>query len=497
MFWRRIAVLFTLGLCLCGCAKEELKQIDVLFTADAEGFYWSRPEPRLQNRVAGGYAVLKNFLQKQEGNFLLFDGGSWFGTAPEGALTKGTYVAELAGSLPFSVATVTDKDFIYGWPSLRGIVRELPYPFVVSNLKLDNQIPWPLHDYQIRTVDGIKIAVFGLVNPGAINKNKSRLPGLRAENALKSAQEMTALLKEKGVDYIILLSSLGEADASGMGDTALAEEVEGIDLILSSNKSREKPETEQINQTLIVYPGSKLDSVARVRLLFDKNNRFHSSQFEDIPLLKETYGEDETLASLATERLAATRQKMNARLSEVEEEIPHGLAQESVLGNLLADCLHRWAKLDGVVLNADSIRSSFPAGILTEYDLYKTYPYGDNITFLTMKGRAFEQALESSLSAEDNFPQIAGFTVQYNPKAPAGKKIKRITLTNGRIVRPGETYRFAVTDHVLAGGFGHDDFIDSLEFKSTFVEARQIMRTCLIRQKKVQVPSLGRWKETK
>ena len=188
---------------------------------------------------------------------------------------------------------------------------------------------------------------------------------------------------------------------------------------------------------------------------------------------------------------------MNARLSEVEEEIPHGLAQESVLGNLLADCLHRWAKLDGVVLNADSIRSSFPAGILTEYDLYKTYPYGDNITFLTMKGRAFEQALESSLSAEDNFPQIAGFTVQYNPKAPAGKKIKRITLTNGRIVRPGETYRFAVTDHVLAGGFGHDDFIDSLEFKSTFVEARQIMRTCLIRQKKVQVPSLGRWKETK
>ena len=323
------------------------------------------------------------------------------------------------------------------------------------------------------------------------------MPGLRAENALKSAQEMTALLKEKGVDYIILLSSLGEADASGMGDTALAEEVEGIDLILSSNKSREKPETEQINQTLIVYPGSKLDSVARVRLLFDKNNRFHSSQFEDIPLLKETYGEDETLASLATERLAATRQKMNARLSEVEEEIPHGLAQESVLGNLLADCLHRWAKLDGVVLNADSIRSSFPAGILTEYDLYKTYPYGDNITFLTMKGRAFEQALESSLSAEDNFPQIAGFTVQYNPKAPAGKKIKRITLTNGRIVRPGETYRFAVTDHVLAGGFGHDDFIDSLEFKSTFVEARQIMRTCLIRQKKVQVPSLGRWKETK
>ena len=170
------------------------------------------------------------------------------------------------------------------------------------------------------------------------------------------------------------------------------------------------------------------------------------------------------------------------------------MAQESELGNLLADCLHRWAKLDGVVLNSDSIRSSLPAGRLTEYDLYKTYPYGDNITFLTIKGRAFERALEASLQAEDNFPQIAGFTVQYNPK---DKKIQRITLNNGRIVRSGDTYRFAVTDHILAGGFGHDEFIDSLEFKSTFVEARQIMRSCLIRQKKVQVPSLGRWKEVK
>ena len=47
-----------------GCVREELKTIDVFYTADAEGFYWSRPEPRLENREAGGYAVLKSFLDK-------------------------------------------------------------------------------------------------------------------------------------------------------------------------------------------------------------------------------------------------------------------------------------------------------------------------------------------------------------------------------------------------------------------------------------------------
>ena len=481
---------------LGGCSHEKLNTLDVFYTADVQGFYWSRPEPRFENREAGGYAVFKKFLQTQPAGFLLFDGGGWFGSVPEGTMTKGAFVAELAKTLPYTAATVSDKDLVYGWPSLRTIVRELPYPFVVSNLRLENKLPWPLHDYQIRTVKGIKVGIFGLIDAQAINKNKSRLLGLQALDALQTAQEMTALLREKGVDYIILLSSLGTTKEDGLGDRSLAEEVSGIDLILSSNKDRETAETEQVNNTFIVYPGSKLDSVGHITLSFDKNKQLKKVNFEDIPLLKETYGEDQTLATRAEELRAETRKKMNARVSEAASEIKTYLSKESPLGDLLAQCLYKWSKQDGAVLNSDSIRHSLPAGKLTEYDLYKMYPYGDNITFLTIKGASFTKALELSLNAKDNFPQIAGFTVTYT-ETPRGKKIRQITLENGRIVRPQETYRFAVTDHVLAGGFGHDGFIDSLEFKNTFVEARQIMRSCLARQKKVEAPKTNRWKNTK
>lgn len=493
---KRFAAVLAGLVLLGGCAREELTSVDVFFTADVQGFYWSRPEPRLDNREAGGYAVLKNFLQSREGEYLLFDGGSWFGSAPEGTMTKGAYVAELARTLPYTAGTISDKDLIYGWPSLRAIVREMPYPFVVANLRLENQIPWPMHDYQIRTVNGIKIGVFGLINPTNINKNKSRLPGLSAQDPVQAAKTMTALLHEKGVDYIILLSSLGDPEKTGVSDTSIAEEVSGINLILSSNKDRENAETDQINDTFIVYPGSKLDSVGLVRLLFDKNKQFRGQMFEDIPLLKDSFSEDAEIAERAASLRAETRKKMNARVAELPAQINTALAQESALGNLLTQCLYKWSRLDGAVLNSDSIRSSLPAGRLSEYDLYKAYPYGDNITFLTIKGAAFLNAMEASLNAKDNFPQIAGFTVSY-ADTPQGKKIRQITLDNGRIVRPQDTYRFAVTDHVLAGGFGHDGFIDSLEFKNTFVEARQIMRSCLARQKTVEAPALGRWKKVK
>ena len=480
-------------ICLALCACGERKTLDVFFAADVEGFYYSRPEPRLDNQPAGGYGVLKNFLQQRNTPFLLFDGGNWFGSSAEGTLSKGAYVPALVQEIPFTAGTVTTPDLVYGWPAARSIVKELNYPFVVANLRLDNQIPWPLHDYQIRTVDGIKIGIFGLMAPW--EKSQERLPGLTVLDPIEVAQQMTTLLKEKGVHVVIVLSSLGLGSATGGGNAALAAEVEGIDLILSSNQDSETPESELINRTHIVYPGAKLDSIGHLVLQFDKNNQLKNITFTDEPLLKDKYGEDETLAAQAAELLASTRKQMSRPLSKAAREIATSLTQQSPLGGLLAQCVHKFAKLDGAILNAASIRSSLPAGPVTEFDLYKTYPYGDNITFVTLKGAALTQALEASLNAPDNFPQIAGFTVQYVQTAN-GKRITRVTLDNGRIVRPENTYRVAVTDHILAGGFGHDEFINALEFKSTFVEARQIMRSCIVRQKTVEVPATkDRWKQ--
>ena len=230
---RRFGWVFLITLLALGCAREERSVIDVFFTADVQGFYYSRPEPRLDNQVAGGYGILKNYLQNRTTPYLLFDGGNWLGSSAEGTLFKGSYLPLLTQEIPFTAGTITDKDFVYGWPVARNIVKELKYPLVVANLRLENQIPWPLHDYQIRTVEGIKIGIFGIMDP--LEKNQSRLPGLSTLDPIETAQQMTAMLQEKGVDYIIVLSSLG---ISGGANTnfALATEVEGIDLILSSNQ---------------------------------------------------------------------------------------------------------------------------------------------------------------------------------------------------------------------------------------------------------------------
>lgn len=495
---RLVTVLLTL-LLIGACTRKHLTPVDIYYTADVQGVYWPRPEPRFDNKEVGGYGVLKNFLDKQTQSgvpFLLVDGGNWMGVTPEGTLSKGSVLPKLTAGLPYAVAGITEKELEYGWPALRQIVRELPYPFLASNLRLDNKIPWPMHDYQIKTVNGVKIGFFAVVSDRRINALSSRLTGMRALDAVQTAQEMAALLREKGVHAVVMLSALGEGGKDDVTDSQLAAETSGIDLILSSNLDRENPETDKINQTFIVYPGSKLDSVAKIRLSFDKNKHLSDVSFEDILLEKAAYGEDPQITQDVADLRAATRRQMDARVTSAKEEITGNLHGESVLGDLLADCVHKWAKLDGVVLNSDSLRANLPAGKITEYDVYKMYPYNDNLTFITIRGEAFRRALEASLADKDNFPQTAGITITYDPAAAEGNRIQKITFQKtGRALRPQEVYRFAVTDHVLAGGFGHDGFINSLEFKNTFVPARQIMRACLVRQKEISVPSLGRWKQ--
>ena len=333
-----------------------------------------------------------------------------------------------------------------------------------------------------------------MLDPKPVNTTH-RLTGMKATDPVAAAKEMSERLKEKGVHVVVLLSSVGSPEKEGVSDATLAEEAPAVDLILSSNMDRENAETDKINKTFIVYPGAKFDSLGRIRLTFDKNNQLSNMDFEDILLAKDTFGEDTQIASATDTLRKETQHKMNARVTSAQEEIKGNLHGESSLGNILTDCLHKWSRLDGAVLNADSIRASLPAGRISEYDVYRMYPYSDAVTFVTIKGRDLKKALEASLAAKDNFPQISGMKVWYNASDKEAPAITRIVFNGGRVLRPQETYRIAVTDHIMAGGFGHDEFINALEFKNTFVEARQIMRSCLIKYRELDVAPLGRWQK--
>lgn len=492
----RLFALCVLGL-LCACGPEEkLPTVDLFVTSDIEGVFWSRQEPRHNQEVVGGLSVLKKFLDKQNTPFLLLEGGNWFGQTPEGTLSQGDYFNTVAASLPYAARMFTEPDLWYGWGSLSQIIKNSPAPFVLSNVTVHGQTPAGARPWLIKEVGGVKIGILSIISPRVL-QDKQRVGALEISPEVETAQNTIQLLRQEGAQAILLLSALGAPeDETALTDVDLAEEVADADVIIAADLSREDAEYARVGKTLIVYPGSRLDSVGRVQLVFSADGEVTGSSFEDIALQRKDFGEDETIAVQVAALRRAAQTQMNRPLGRTEKAMKGSLSGESKLGDWAADCLRKWAKADAAVINASSLRADLPAGQVTQYDLYKIYPYTDNVTYLTMKGDALLRALEAGLAVPDDFAQISGLKVRYSPGEPAGKKIISASI-NGKPLSPSGTYRVAVTDHMLAGGAGHDEFIDSLEFKNTQVKAYTVLRLCLTGKKAVSVPEGGRWSMVK
>ena len=490
-----VCCLVALLLC-CACGPKEEPSVYLFFTSDIEGVFWSRPEPRYGNEMTGGLAVLKSFLEKQTKPFVLLEGGNWFAQTPEGTLSKGAYFNTAAATLPYAARLFTDKDLLYGWASLAYLIKNSPFPFVLSNVVSGGKTPAGAKPWLIKQAGDYKIGIFGLVSQQAA-KEKRRMGGLTISDEITAARQTVQTLREQGAEAVVLLSALGSSDdEKALTDARLAEEVPGIDVILSANLGREAAETQKVGKTLIVYPGSKLDGVGQVALYFNKNRGLTDIQFEDVVLYRRDFGEDQTVAEQIASIRRTARGQMNRPVGKISRALKGNLDDESALGDWAADCLRKWAKADAAVINADSLRADLPAGEITQYDLYGVYPYADHITFLDIKGAALRQALEAGLSVAHNFAQISGLRVDYNPSAPEGSRVRYVTL-NGAPLSSSKVYRVAVTDHMLAGGAGHDAFIDSLEFKNTHVEVRTALRLCLSGTEAAPAPTGGRWRKVK
>ena len=255
-----------------GCAQEQFSAVNIFVTTDIEGVFWPRPEPRYGNEVVGGLAVLKSFLDKQTDPFILLEGGNWFAQTPEGTLSQGNYFNELAASIPYAGRLFTENDLLYGWGSLSHILKDSRAPFILSNVTVAGAtyLPAGAKPWLLAKAGDYKIGIIGLISPRAV-QGRQRAGGLQVADPLETARELVPQLREKGAQVIVVLSGLGlPEDEKALTDKMLAEEIGGIDAIISAGLDGENAEAQRVGKTWIIYPGSRLDSVGRIQLLFNK-----------------------------------------------------------------------------------------------------------------------------------------------------------------------------------------------------------------------------------
>ncbi len=229
-----------------------------LFIAHTNDIYGSFEDGVGMARLATGVEFGRSITDKT----LLLDAGNIASGTDFVEGLWGEPAAVLLDLLGYDAVAPGPADFAYGADYLIEAARLAE---AVSDLKvlsanvLNARGEWVFEPYQLYYYNGFVVAVAGVSAPPVRTGNLSFL----SDEIVEYAQFAVDSLREIA-DFVVLLGNIGNVD--GITSTLIAENIDGIDLIIDGKDAMVPAGGKRVNNTVIVGGGEKLSSVGLVEV---------------------------------------------------------------------------------------------------------------------------------------------------------------------------------------------------------------------------------------
>lgn len=437
------------------------KTISVVHVNDTHG----RVEENEKNGELG-FAKLKTYYDSKNvaNNALLLNAGDVVHGTTFATISSGDSVVNVMNQMGFDAMTAGNHDFNYGYQRLIELNEKANFPIFAANVVNEegNNI---LDADSIIDVDGVKVGLFGLATEETKTKSSpANTEGLTFVNSIETAKNEVANLKNQGAQVIICISHLGEDKESVETSTMIAENVEGIDLIVDGHSHTELQNGRYVGNTLIAQAKAHGYFIGDVTLLLDKNNKVvaKNASLKPYSRMKYLHANKDTLdqiESVTNENKKVLDQKVGETKVDLIGARDMVRTSETNLGDFVTDAMIKATGADVAITNGGGIRESIAAGSITKGDVLTVFPFTNFAVTLEVKGSVIKDALEHGLSEAPNsagkFPQIGGMVVKYDATKPAGQRVSEITI-KGEAYDPEKTYTLVTNDFMAIGGDGYE-----------------------------------------
>lgn len=350
---------------------------------------WLEGEPDV-----GGFVALSAHLEalrqeRGEGAVLYLDGGDLLSGTPlmeleaHGAL--GGSMVDLLGLVGCDAWVLGNHEFDRGFDNLQGMVAGSEPAVLSANVDgvgtsspaLDGQL-----DAVILEANGLRVGVFGLTTPG-LHRLASPETMARIELAElhETARAQVAALDPQ-TDLVVALTHIGLES-----DRRLAEEVDGIDVIVGGHSHTAMQAAEQVDGTWIVQAGSYTRSLGVLELVVT-DDAVAQASWELRDLLPEALpaAPDKAVVRAVAELERRLVSRFDQQVGEAVEPLTRAHDAESGLGRLAADIVREAAGADIGLYNTGGLRADLVAGPLTRGDLYTVFPFGNQLVSFELTG---------------------------------------------------------------------------------------------------------------
>lgn len=425
--------------------------------------------------------------------------------------TLSTHVySRMTAYMGYDAVVVGNHDIEAGHPVYDRLRKELSCPLLAANaVRTDSSRKDSLHtgkpyfqDYLVMTRNGIRIAVIGFTNPNIKNWLSPELwSGMEFVSLIPYAQEyVDKVIKREKPDIVIVAAHTGTGEGVAKGGDggisypenqglALFQTLRGVDFVICAHDH--SPAVFQSDSICLVNSGSHCRNVGLGRIdLTVKDGKIVSRNLSAslIPVRKENV--DTAMRSHFRPDYEAVR---DFTITPVGELGVRMVTRDSYKGMCpYIDFIH------SVSLGCEPAQISFAApltydgviepGTLVYNDLFKIYPFENQLFVVEMNGKEIKDYLEYSygqwintvsgrsgehlLKIENrpdsrtgssrwsftgrayNFDSAAGLVYEVDIRKPQGERVNIISLASGAPFCADSTYNVAMTSYRASGGGG-------------------------------------------
>ena len=419
------------------------KNISIVGTADLQGML----EPSVQkvdidgdgkrDKVEMGgisrLATLYKALKKENPNTVIVSAGDdlmnrYF------HVYKGKAILTLMSEAGYEILALGNHEFDKGTDTLAEALKETSFTTLCSDLDVStSSLKNQCKSYIIKEFDGVKVGFFSLIVESLLNTSSARDITFKGTN-VDMAKEMIRLLKDKGVDVIVLVSHLGYKQ-----DVALAKQVKGIDVIFGGHSHSYVKKIGRIGKTAIVNGGEQGSQVVKVDIPLSEDGKVLSKEI--------------TMTKIPVTSKYTADIEVEKKLQVFQKKLPKSIVlgktkkdwvmdskltrkSESVVADMVNDLMREKYQVDIVLNNAGAFRGKkvYAKGDITNTMLKAIDEFGNYAYLLTLKGKYLKPILEHSAAnyGEGGFMQVSG--LKYTVLLP--NKLQKIK--DEKIIQVGE-----------------------------------------------------------
>jgi 5'-nucleotidase len=105
-------------------------------------------------------------------------------------------------------------------------------------------------------------------------------------------------------------------------------------------------------------------------------------------------------------------------------------------------------------MNNGGIRAELRAGEITWGSLFEIQPFDNRLVAMRVSGAQLRRYVEGLVDGSSVSFHVSGATIEYAPTAPAGARVRRIVMSDGRPLNDRRMYRVVMSDFMAGGGDG-------------------------------------------